>query len=153
MLSKNLEEVDFRKEKENKQPVPVKNRDSLPKLPRHDFRVCETTKTKFAKKNTKSEWKKCWDNSYNFSGSIIKCPKKRGMETQMESASLINVFLPPPKHSIYVRPPLPFRSLPPTGPVDQRVLGDKYPGPRAHQPPIPATLLCHIVAEASLKRH
>lgn len=43
--------------------------------------------------------------------------------------------------------------LPPTGTVDQRVLGDKYPGPRAHQPPIPATLLCHIVAEASLKRH
>lgn len=41
----------------------------------------------------------------------------------------------------------------PTGTVDQRVLGDKYPGPRAHQPPIPATLLCHIVAEASLKRH
>lgn len=71
----------------------------------------------------------------------------------MESPSLINVFLPPLKLSIYVRPSLPFRSLPPTGPVDQRVLGDKYPGPRAHQPTIPATLLCHIVAEASLKRH
>ena len=47
----------------------------------------------------------------------------------------------------------PSSSLHPTGTVDQRVLGDKYPGPRAHQPPIPATLLCHIVAEASLKRH
>lgn len=71
-------EVDFRKEKENKQPVPVKNRDSLPKLPPHDFRVCEITTTKFAKKNTKSEWKKCSDNSYDFSGSIINARKREG---------------------------------------------------------------------------
>lgn len=50
-------------------------------------------------------------------------------------------------------PTSPTTPPPPTGTVDQRVLGDKYPGPRPHQPPIPATLLCRIVAEASLKRH
>lgn len=50
--------------------------------------------------------------------------------------------------------PHPLLSIPPSqSTLDQRILGDKYPGPRAHQPPIPATLLCHIVAEASLKRH